>query len=57
MADATVSAPQGPAPPGRPDSDKGREARRYARRFFWPGGLSSRLLLLTVLMVTLGGLG
>ena len=25
------------------------------RRFFWPGGLSARLLVLTVLFVALGG--
>jgi signal transduction histidine kinase len=29
--------------------------RPFARRFFWPGGLSARLLVLTVLFVALGG--
>jgi signal transduction histidine kinase len=33
--------------------DVGRETTRYARRFFWPGGLSSRLLIVTVLFVAL----
>jgi signal transduction histidine kinase len=33
-----------------------QELRRpFARRFFWPGGLSARLLVLTVLFVALGG--
>jgi signal transduction histidine kinase len=41
MADAT--SPQALARPGR-------------RRFFWPGGLSARLLILTVLFVSLGGM-
>jgi signal transduction histidine kinase len=34
----------------------GRDVRRAARRLFWPGGLSSRLLILTVLFVVLAGL-
>ncbi len=55
MADAADSAPKGPPQPfghggGEPD------VRPYARRLFWPGGLSSRLLVLTVLIVTLGGM-
>jgi signal transduction histidine kinase len=55
MADAADSAPKGTQRPfghggGEPD------VRPYARRLFWPGGLSSRLLVLTVLIVTLGGL-
>jgi signal transduction histidine kinase len=54
MADADVPAPQGP-PEGRQPrpaiGDVGRETTRYARRFFWPGGLSSRLLIVTVLFV------
>ncbi|MDR3509174.1 MAG: HAMP domain-containing sensor histidine kinase [Caulobacteraceae bacterium] len=33
-----------------------RAFRRRARRLFWPGGLSSRLLILTVLFVALAGL-
>jgi signal transduction histidine kinase len=41
MADAT--SPQEPPRPNR-------------RRFFWPGGLSARLLILTVLFVAFGGL-
>jgi signal transduction histidine kinase len=40
MADAPS-----PQAPGKPDR----------RRFFWPGGLSARLLILTVLFVSLGG--
>jgi signal transduction histidine kinase len=32
------------------------ETARAARRLFWPGGLSSRLLILTVLFVALAGL-
>ncbi|MBV9511900.1 MAG: HAMP domain-containing histidine kinase, partial [Caulobacteraceae bacterium] len=66
MADAEVPAPQGRAPQGpapqgphamgRAMSDNAHEASRYARRIFWPGGLSSRLLILTVLFVALGGL-
>jgi len=59
MADAEVPAPQGPAPAGPANGplggDDGREARRFARRFFWPGGLSSRLLIITILFVLLGG--
>ena len=50
------STPQGPAPKGRSPGDNAHEASRYARRLFWPGGLSSRLLILTVLFVALGGL-
>jgi signal transduction histidine kinase len=30
-------------------------AKPSSRRFFWPGGLSARLLLLTILFVALGG--
>ena len=59
MADADLPAPQGPAPQGRHSGLSGgdvREARRLARRFFWPGGLSSRLLILTILFVALGGM-
>ncbi|MDR3511847.1 MAG: HAMP domain-containing sensor histidine kinase [Caulobacteraceae bacterium] len=56
MADASVSAPQEPGPSGRPEVDAGRDVRRAARRLFWPGGLSSRLLILTVLFVALAGL-
>ena len=56
MADASVSAPQEPGPSGRPEADAGRDVRRAARRLFWPGGLSSRLLILTVLFVALAGL-
>jgi signal transduction histidine kinase len=56
MADASVSAPQEPGPSGPPEADAGRTARRSARRLFWPGGLSSRLLILTVLFVALAGL-
>ena len=41
MADATS-----PQPPVRPPT----------RRFFWPGGLSTRLLILTTLFVAFGGL-
>ena len=56
MADASVSAPQEPGPSGRPEADAGRTVRRAARRLFWPGGLSARLLVLTVLFVALAGL-
>jgi len=61
MADADVSAPQEPGPqepgaPGPPAAQTGRDVRRAARRLFWPGGLSSRLLILTVLFVALAGL-
>jgi signal transduction histidine kinase len=56
MADASVSAPPEPGPSGRPEADAGRNVRRAARRLFWPGGLSSRLLILTVLFVALAGL-
>src|ERR1051325_11632526 len=40
MADATT-----PSPP----------AKGKRRRLFWPGGLSARLLVLTVVFATLGG--
>ncbi len=66
MADASVSAPSEPnAPepvaleaklPRRPGEDAGQSFRRNARRLFWPGGLSSRLLILTILFVALAGL-
>jgi signal transduction histidine kinase len=56
MADASDSAPPEPGPSGRPEADAGRDVRRAARRLFWPGGLSSRLLILTVLFVALAGL-
>lgn len=56
MADASDSAPQLPGPSGRPEVEAGRTVRRAARRLFWPGGLSSRLLILTVLFVALAGL-
>ena len=55
MADATDSAPQIAGPPGPPEAGAGRAARLYARRLFWPGGLSSRLLILTLLFVALAG--
>jgi hypothetical protein len=38
------------APPLEPGAPKAR------RRFFWPGGLSGRLLLLTVFVVTFANL-
>jgi signal transduction histidine kinase len=53
MADASVSAPREPGPAGHPGPEPDGGARRYARRLFWPGGLSSRLLILTVLFATL----
>ena len=61
MADASDSAPQEPGPQrtasqGRPEAEAGRDVRRAARRLFWPGGLSLRLLILTVLFVALAGL-
>ncbi len=71
MADATVSAPPEPdapevdvpvvvaeeaEPARRTGKDTGQDFRRRARRLFWPGGLSSRLLILTVLFVALAGL-
>jgi signal transduction histidine kinase len=56
MADASDSAPQEPGPSGPPEADAGRDVRRSARRLFWPGGLSLRLLILTVLFVALAGL-
>ena len=56
MADASVSAPQPPDPPRRPQGGQGRTLQTRARRLFWPGGLSSRLLILTVIFVALAGL-
>src|SRR5580693_4824680 len=61
MADASDSAPQEPGPQEsrgreRSEADAGRDVRRSARRLFWPGGLSLRLLILTVLFVALAGL-
>jgi signal transduction histidine kinase len=56
MADASDSAPLEPGPSGRPEAEAGRDVRRTARRLFWPGGLSLRLLMLTVLFVALAGL-
>jgi signal transduction histidine kinase len=61
MADASDSAPPEPGPQntagqGRAQVEAGRDVRRAARRFFWPGGLSLRLLILTVLFVALSGL-
>ena len=53
MADASVSAPPEPGPAGPPAHEPDGGARRYARRLFWPGGLSSRLLILTVLFAAL----
>ena len=53
MADASVSAPREPGPAGHPGPEPDGGARRYARRLFWPGGLSSRLLILTVLFAAL----
>ena len=52
MADASPSASPEPGPNGRPEAD----VARAARRLFWPGGLSSRLLILTVLFVAAIGL-
>jgi signal transduction histidine kinase len=52
MADASPSASPGPGPNERPEAD----VARAARRLFWPGGLSSRLLILTVLFVVVIGL-
>ena len=40
----------------RTGPDAGQDFRRRARRLFWPGGLSSRLLILTILFVALAGL-
>ncbi len=51
MADASPSASPKPGPTGRPEAD----VARAARRLFWPGGLSSRLLILTVLFVAVIG--
>jgi signal transduction histidine kinase len=61
MADASDFAPQEPGPQKtgsheRPEAEAGRDVRRSARRLFWPGGLSLRLLILTVLFVALAGL-
>ena len=71
MADASASAPPDPSAPEadvpqgvppvagparRADQIAGRDFRRRARRLFWPGGLSSRLLILTILFVALAGL-
>jgi signal transduction histidine kinase len=56
MADASVSPPRAPGPSERSEGNAGRDVRRAARRLFWPGGLSSRLLILTVLFVALAGL-
>jgi signal transduction histidine kinase len=53
MADAPVSASPEPGKAGRPAPEALEDARRYARRLFWPGGLSSRLLVLTVLLALL----
>jgi signal transduction histidine kinase len=52
MADASPSASPKRGPNERPEAD----VARAARRLFWPGGLSSRLLILTVLFVTGVGL-
>jgi signal transduction histidine kinase len=52
MADASPSASPKPGPNERPEAD----VARAARRLFWPGGLSSRLLILTVLFVAVIGL-
>ena len=52
MADSSPSASPKPGPNERPEAD----VARAARRLFWPGGLSSRLLILTVLFVTVIGL-
>ena len=52
MADAPLSASPEPGPTGRPEAD----VARAARWLFWPGGLSSRVLILTVLFVTAMGL-
>src|SRR5579871_255262 len=52
MAAPENRAKAGRAPHRRPEAD----VARAARRFFWPGGLSSRLVILTVLFVALLGL-
>jgi len=52
MADAPPPAGSTPRPKARPEA----EVARVARRVFWPGGLSSRLLILTILFVALLGL-
>jgi signal transduction histidine kinase len=58
MADASDSAPG--SAPGRPTPSGGEQhghaVRNAARRLFWPGGLSSRLLILTVVFVAAAGL-
>src|ERR1700735_4759889 len=59
MADASDSAP-GPAP-GRPTpvgrgDQSGHAVGNAARRLFWPGGLSSRLLILPVVFVAAAGM-
>jgi signal transduction histidine kinase len=51
MADAGNPAKSGRGPNRRPEA----EVARAARRFFWPGGLSSRLVILTILFVALLG--
>jgi signal transduction histidine kinase len=51
MADAGNPANAGGGPHRRPEA----EVARAARRFFWPGGLSSRLVILTILFVALLG--
>ncbi len=56
MADASVSAPQPPDPPPRAHAVLGRDLPTRARRLFWPGGLSSRLLILTIVFVAVAGL-
>jgi len=56
MADASVSETRPPAPPQSPQAALGRDLPTRARRLFWPGGLSSRLLILTVIFVAVAGL-
>ncbi len=56
MADAPVHAPGPTDAAKRPAVHLGRTLPVRARRLFWPGGLSSRLLILTVLFVVLAGL-
>ncbi|QUD86496.1 sensor histidine kinase [Phenylobacterium montanum] len=55
-AGAPQGAPEAAAPARRTDQTAGQDFRRRARRLFWPGGLSSRLLILTILFVALAGL-
>ena len=50
------SADPGRQPPAPSEAEPGRDVRRTARRLFWPGGLSLRLLILTILFVALAGL-